>query len=130
MQVFKPVGGGDLILGAVGVLQFEVVAHRLEHEYGCKARIMPSRFQVARWVTCDEPAELKRFIDNSRAMPFAEQVHLAWYCVRATDRRFEETEAAFIRELRAENIGTSVHFVPVHRLAGYAAVLRAEWRKI
>ena len=43
--------------------------------------------------------ELKRFIDNSRAMPFAEQVHLAWYCVRATDRRFEETEAAFIREL-------------------------------
>jgi predicted GTPase len=44
-------------------------------------------------------SELKRFIDNSRAMPFGEQVHLAWYCVRATDRRFEETEAAFIREL-------------------------------
>ncbi|HYN56760.1 MAG TPA: DUF697 domain-containing protein [Motilibacterales bacterium] len=43
--------------------------------------------------------ELKRFIDNSRAMSFTEQVHLAWYCVRATDRRFEETEAAFIREL-------------------------------
>ena len=43
--------------------------------------------------------ELKRFIDVSRALPFAEQVHLAWYCVRATDRRFEETEAAFIREL-------------------------------
>lgn len=43
--------------------------------------------------------ELKRFIDTSRAMPFTEQVHLAWYCVRATDRRFEETEAAFIREL-------------------------------
>jgi uncharacterized protein (DUF697 family) len=45
--------------------------------------------------------ELKRFIDNSRSMPFAEQVHLAWYCVRATDRRFEETEAAFIGELAA-----------------------------
>jgi uncharacterized protein (DUF697 family)/GTPase SAR1 family protein len=44
-------------------------------------------------------SELKRFIDTSRAMPFAEQVHLAWYCVRATDRRFEETEAEFIREL-------------------------------
>lgn len=43
--------------------------------------------------------ELTGFIDNSRTMPFAEQVHLAWYCVRATDRRFEETEAAFIREL-------------------------------
>lgn len=44
-------------------------------------------------------SELKRFIDNSRTMPFAEQVHLAWYCIRATDRRFEETEAQFIREL-------------------------------
>jgi uncharacterized protein (DUF697 family) len=43
--------------------------------------------------------ELKRFIDNSRVLPFAEQVHLAWYCVRATDRRFEQTEAEFIREL-------------------------------
>ena len=43
-----------LLLGAVGQLQFEVVAHRLEHEYGCKARIMPARYNVARWVTCDE----------------------------------------------------------------------------
>jgi peptide chain release factor 3 len=39
------------------------VAHRLEHEYGVKARIMPSRFQVARWVTCDSASELSRFID-------------------------------------------------------------------
>jgi peptide chain release factor 3 len=67
IQVFRPVAGTVLLLGAVGQLQFEVVAHRLEHEYGVKARIMPSRFQVARWVTCDEAdggeRELKRFID-------------------------------------------------------------------
>jgi len=63
IQVFRPMAGSVLLLGAVGQLQFEVVAHRLEHEYGCKARIMPSRFQVARWVTCDDPHELKRFID-------------------------------------------------------------------
>nr|WP_316642223.1 peptide chain release factor 3 [uncultured Roseateles sp.] len=67
IQVFRPVAGSTLLLGAVGQLQFEVVAHRLEHEYGVKARIMPSRFQVARWVTCDEAdggdKELKRFID-------------------------------------------------------------------
>jgi hypothetical protein len=54
-----------LLLGAVGQLQFEVVAHRLEHEYGVKARIQPSRFQVARWVTCDDANELKRFIDGN-----------------------------------------------------------------
>lgn len=54
--MFRPIAGSVLLLGAVGQLQFEVVAHRLEHEYGCKARIMPSRFQVARWVTCDDAA--------------------------------------------------------------------------
>jgi peptide chain release factor 3 len=67
IQVFRPVAGSVLLLGAVGQLQFEVVAHRLEHEYGCKARVMPSRFQIARWVSCDAAdggeRELQRFID-------------------------------------------------------------------
>jgi peptide chain release factor 3 len=67
IQVFRPVAGSVLLLGAVGQLQFEVVAHRLEHEYGVKARILPSRFQVARWVSCPAEAggakELQRFID-------------------------------------------------------------------
>jgi uncharacterized protein (DUF697 family)/GTPase SAR1 family protein len=43
--------------------------------------------------------ELQRFIEHTRTLPFSEQVHLAWYCVRATDRRFEDTEAAFVRQL-------------------------------
>jgi len=71
IQVFRPIAGTVLLLGAVGQLQFEVVAHRLEHEYGVKARVMPSRFQVARWVTCDDPQELKRFIDaNDHRMAY------------------------------------------------------------
>ena len=65
IQVFRPVAGSVLLLGAVGQLQFEVVAHRLEHEYGCKARVLPSRFQIARWVTCEDPKELQRFIDGN-----------------------------------------------------------------
>jgi peptide chain release factor 3 len=69
IQVFRPVAGSVLLLGAVGQLQFEVVAHRLEHEYGVKARVMPARYNVARWVTCDETdggeRELKRFIDGN-----------------------------------------------------------------
>jgi peptide chain release factor 3 len=72
IQVFRPVAGGMLLLGAVGQLQFEVVAHRLEHEYGCKARILPARYNVARWVTADtgegaaaDERELKRFIDGN-----------------------------------------------------------------
>jgi len=67
IQVFRPVAGSVLMLGAVGQLQFEVVAHRLEAEYGVKARITGSPYQVARWVTCAPEdggeQELKRFID-------------------------------------------------------------------
>ena len=75
IQVFKPVSGSVLMLGAVGQLQFEVVAHRLEHEYGCKARISPCRFSIARWVTCDDAdggeRELNRFIEgNSHRMAY------------------------------------------------------------
>ena len=75
IQVFRPVAGSVLMLGAVGQLQFEVVAHRLEHEYACKARITPCRFQIARWVTCDEAEggekELQRFIDaNAHRMAY------------------------------------------------------------
>jgi len=69
IQVFRPVAGTVLLLGAVGQLQFEVVAHRLEHEYGCKARILPARYSIARWVTCDAAdggeRELQRFIDGN-----------------------------------------------------------------
>ena len=43
--------------------------------------------------------DLRTFIADSRSKPFTEQVHLAWYCVRASDRPFEDTEATFIRKL-------------------------------
>jgi len=69
IQVFRPLAGTVLLLGAVGQLQFEVVAHRLEHEYGCKVRVLPARYNVARWVSCDAAdggeRELKRFIDGN-----------------------------------------------------------------
>ena len=73
IQVFRPEAGTVLLLGAVGQLQFEVVAHRLEHEYGVKARITPARYNVARWVTCEDfdgiggsgEKELRRFIDHN-----------------------------------------------------------------
>ena len=71
IQVFRPMASSVLLLGAVGQLQFEVVAHRLEHEYGVKARIAQSRYQVARWVTCTDRDELQRFVDaNSHRVAF------------------------------------------------------------
>ena len=65
IQVFRPHLGGALLLGAVGQLQVEVVAHRLKHEYGVDARLSPTRHKYARWITADDERELKRFIDNN-----------------------------------------------------------------
>lgn len=65
IQVFRPHIGSTLLLGAVGNLQFEVVTHRLQHEYGVDARIASAKYQLARWVTADDPSELQRFIDSN-----------------------------------------------------------------
>lgn len=43
--------------------------------------------------------ELTDYLQQMRRRPMAEQIHVAWYCVRAGDRRFEPTEAAFVRAL-------------------------------
>jgi peptide chain release factor 3 len=50
-QVFMPQNSNDLIVGAVGVLQFEVVLHRLEFEYSVKIAYEPVSYATARWVT-------------------------------------------------------------------------------
>ena len=61
VQVFKPLDGGDLILGAVGMLQFDVVAARLQGEYGVDAMFEGSNVNTARWVTCDDKKILADF---------------------------------------------------------------------
>lgn len=54
-----------MLLGAVGQLQFEVVAHRLKTEYGVEARLSSSRFNMARWVTAKDPKDMKKFIETN-----------------------------------------------------------------
>ena len=49
-QLFRPLVSNDMILGAVGTLQFDVVAHRLEHEYGVDAVFEPYPVATARWL--------------------------------------------------------------------------------
>lgn len=43
--------------------------------------------------------ELSSYLSAMRTKPLQDQIHVAWYCVRATDRRFEETEGRFVREV-------------------------------
>ncbi|MCW8889333.1 MAG: peptide chain release factor 3, partial [Sedimenticola sp.] len=60
-QVFRPLKNNDLILGAVGVLQFEVAAHRLKGEYGVEAIVEPVSVSTARWVQCKDQKMLEQF---------------------------------------------------------------------
>ncbi len=49
-QVFRPISNNSQILGAVGVLQFDVVAHRLKYEYGVDCQFESINVATARWV--------------------------------------------------------------------------------
>jgi peptide chain release factor 3 len=60
-QLFKPMRNNDLILGAVGVLQFDVVAYRLKDEYKVDCVFEPVNVVTARWVECSDPKKLDEF---------------------------------------------------------------------
>jgi peptide chain release factor 3 len=62
IQIFHPLDGSAPVLGAVGPLQFEVVVHRLAHEYGAEVRLLPAGYYGARWISGDA-VELGRFTD-------------------------------------------------------------------
>lgn len=57
--------------------------------------------------------DLRTFVHDRRSLPVPEQMHAAWYCVRALDRRFEESEASFIRALAALDVPVMVVFTQV-----------------
>jgi len=60
-QLFRPLNNNDLIVGAVGVLQFDVVAHRLKHEYNVECSFENVNVATARWVECDDDKKLDEF---------------------------------------------------------------------
>ena len=62
VQVFLPHDGAAAIVGVVGALQLDVLAERLNAEYGLPVSFEPSRFEVCRWVSSSDKAELERFL--------------------------------------------------------------------
>ena len=109
VQVFRPHNGGDLILGAVGVLQFEVVTARLANEYGVDAVFESVSIWSARWVSCSDRKKLAEF-EKANILNLAtdaggnltylapNRVNLSLTEERWPDIRFHET-----RELTAQN---------------------------
>ncbi len=60
-QLFRPLKNNDLILGAVGVLQFDVTAYRLKAEYNVECVYDAIPISTVRWVSADNPAKLDEF---------------------------------------------------------------------
>lgn len=61
VQVFRPLISNDLIVGAVGILQFDVVVARLKSEYNVEAIYEPINVATARWVECQDGKKLDDF---------------------------------------------------------------------
>ncbi|RMH52820.1 MAG: peptide chain release factor 3 [Alphaproteobacteria bacterium] len=64
-KVFRPMVGSGYIVGVVGPLQFDVLASRMEQEYGLPVRFEPTQFTSARWVSGPRDA-LERFAQANR----------------------------------------------------------------
>jgi peptide chain release factor 3 len=101
-QLFRPLRNNDLILGAVGPLQFEVVAFRLADEYGVQCVFDPITVHTARWLEAREAPKLEEFrarayehlaLDHSGALVYLapSRVNLQLMLERWPDIRFLET---------------------------------------
>ncbi len=62
VQVFRPIHGTEQILGVVGVLQFDVVQYRIQHEYGVKVNFTRLPYSAARWIQCDDVKAREEFV--------------------------------------------------------------------
>ena len=102
--MFFPLTSNDVVLGAVGQLQFEVVAYRLLDEYGVEAVYEPVTVATARWIRCDDAKKLADFrgkaaanlaIDGGKCLAYLapSQVNLA-----LTRERHPEIEFLATRE--------------------------------
>ncbi len=113
IQVFKPDAGGNMLLGAVGQLQFEVVQHRLKDEYDCEVRLEGCQYTGARWITADSPSELREF-EAAYPMRLAHDAAdtLAFLCtspydVRLAQERFPKIHFHPLREHAGLSLGSA-----------------------
>ncbi len=109
IQVFRPEVGGNMLLGAVGQLQFEVVQHRLKGEYDADVRLDGSQYTGARWISADTPAELREFVSAyPMRMALDAANTLAYLCTSPYDVRL------------AQERFPKIHFHPLREHAGLA----------
>jgi peptide chain release factor 3 len=66
-QVFRPSDGSGWVVGVVGPLQLDVLATRIKNEYAIRVGFETAPFETARWLSADDPAEIKRFAETHRS---------------------------------------------------------------
>ena len=104
IRVFRPTFGNDIIIGAVGILQFDVVAWRLKNEYSVECGYEDVRISTARWIRCEDDKRLTEFrnrlSDNLAIDSGGELVYLAPTRVNLelTMERWPEIEFLATRE--------------------------------
>ena len=104
-QIFMPLANNDLVLGAVGVLQFDVVVFRLKAEYKVDCDYEPVNVSTARWVECDDPemlADFRRKAEANLALDGAG--HLTYLAptrvnLNLTEERWPDIEFRSTREI-------------------------------
>jgi len=66
-QLFRPSIGSDMIVGAVGALQIDVMAERMINEYNLDVIFEVAPYNVARWLHCEDSAMLQAFLEKNRS---------------------------------------------------------------
>lgn len=101
-QIFRPIQNNDIILGAVGVLQFDVVAYRLQDEYNVQCAYETADAVTARWIVCHDKNKLEAFqkecarylaLDNAGLLTYLapSKVNLELAMERWKDIEFRDT---------------------------------------
>jgi peptide chain release factor 3 len=67
VQLFTPLDGSGAIVGVVGALQLDVLISRLDAEYDVPVVFETTRFEVLRWLSCDDDKKLDQFIDGNKS---------------------------------------------------------------
>lgn len=104
IRLFKPAIGSQWIVGVIGELQLEVLATRMEQEYGAPLAFEPSPFDFARWLRAKDPSVLKKFIEENRSRVASDQdgtpvllMRNAWEFDRFVEE-WPDVEFAAVRE--------------------------------
>ena len=99
-QVYRPLSNNDIVLGAVGTLQFDVVQFRLRDEYGVESAFEPVTVHCARWVECANASKLAEFVEKNEQRiardHYGDLVYLASSSVNLSMTRERHPEVHFL----------------------------------